>query len=588
MPGIDDWLTALESAGSRPRERGGRWSARCPAHDDSNPSLGLTVAPSGTVLVTCYAGCDFAAIRSALFGDNHSRPTAPPPPSRPKRPYVRAELPTGERYRYTDSVGGPRLVVVRGEGKRFTQWRPHPDGWEARGLDGELPLFGLDLLAAVPLDASVLVVEGEKDVLAAREAWPTQAATCWPGGANTWERVDWTPLRQRRVTLLADADDPGRAAMRGIAALLSDLECEVMVALPDGDTGLDLSDLLGAAGPQRAAARILELRQPWELAREEPSDELALIADGIEGYDESPDEPRQSLVPGGLLYASALTLLTAQRGVGKTTYCAWQAAQAEREGHRVLLLDDDDRATWRSMLPRFGATGDGVVRHRGGMHAITRERFVDLCLLLGIGVVFVDSWQRLAAAWGIADHGGFNQTDGVQWVIAPLDEAARKHDCAVVILTNPSKSESNTARGSLGLPEMVDVERSLQVDMSARTTRVYSPDEVKARDGIERDAGVWRLDADGGAFQQAAGPYTAESVARRADPALRDAVLQAVLDAHPQALNLTMVRKRVGRRAADVAIALGECVADGAIEERPGGHRQRLFSIAGMGQEEEA
>ena len=588
MYGIDEWLTALESAGSRPRERGGRWSARCPAHDDSNPSLGLTVAPSGTVLVTCYAGCDFTAIRSALFGDNHARPSAPAATSQPKRPRVRAELPPGEHYRYTDSAGGPRLVVVRGEGKRFTQWRRHPDGWEARGLDGELPLFGLDLLAAAPLDASVLVVEGEKDVLAAREAWPTQTTTCWPGGANSWERVDWTPLQQRRVTLLADADDPGRDAMRGIAAILSGLECEVLVALPDGDTGLDLSDLLGAVGPQRAATRILELRQPWEVAREEPDEELARIAAGIEGYDESPEAPRAPLVPGGLIYARGLTLITAQRGVGKTTYCAWQAARAEGEGHRVLVLDDDDRTTWRAMLARFGASGAGVVRHRGGMHAIPHDRFVDTVLLLGVDVVFVDSWQRLAAAWGVMDHGGFNQTEGMLWVIEPLRQAAEDHGCAIVILTNPSKGETKTARGSLGLPEAVDVERSLEVDMSARTTRVYSPDEVKARDGIARDAGVWRLDDDGGAFQQAAGPYTEESVAPGVDPAVLQAVLDAILGASPEPLNVTAIKKLVARRGEKVPPALAALVVDGAIKERPGKSNERLFSIAGMGKEEEA
>ena len=52
---------------------GGTWSGRsgvacCPAHDDRTPSLSLTDAADGRLLLTCHAGCDFWDVMDALRG----------------------------------------------------------------------------------------------------------------------------------------------------------------------------------------------------------------------------------------------------------------------------------------------------------------------------------------------------------------------------------------------------------------------------------------------------------------------------------------------------------------------------------------
>ena len=49
-----------------PKRVGGQWQARCPCHDDRGPSLRATIAPSGKLLLHCFAGCPFTAIRGAL------------------------------------------------------------------------------------------------------------------------------------------------------------------------------------------------------------------------------------------------------------------------------------------------------------------------------------------------------------------------------------------------------------------------------------------------------------------------------------------------------------------------------------------
>lgn len=45
---------------------GPSWSARCPAHADTRPSLSLTETGDGTLLVNCFAGCTPEAVMKAI------------------------------------------------------------------------------------------------------------------------------------------------------------------------------------------------------------------------------------------------------------------------------------------------------------------------------------------------------------------------------------------------------------------------------------------------------------------------------------------------------------------------------------------
>jgi len=48
------------------RKVGGSWMARCPAHDDREPSLSIDETDDGKVLVYCQAGCTQNAVIAAL------------------------------------------------------------------------------------------------------------------------------------------------------------------------------------------------------------------------------------------------------------------------------------------------------------------------------------------------------------------------------------------------------------------------------------------------------------------------------------------------------------------------------------------
>ena len=55
-----DRLDAVRSRGA------GKWSARCPAHQDHSPSLSIRQGDDGRILVHCFAGCTALEICSEL------------------------------------------------------------------------------------------------------------------------------------------------------------------------------------------------------------------------------------------------------------------------------------------------------------------------------------------------------------------------------------------------------------------------------------------------------------------------------------------------------------------------------------------
>lgn len=44
----------------------GRWSARCPAHEDKRPSLSIRELDDGTTLLHCFGGCDALSVVQAI------------------------------------------------------------------------------------------------------------------------------------------------------------------------------------------------------------------------------------------------------------------------------------------------------------------------------------------------------------------------------------------------------------------------------------------------------------------------------------------------------------------------------------------
>ena len=180
---ISDWLDRLQDV----RKSGAGYKARCPAHDDKNPSLSVTEGDGGTVLVTCHAasGCTFEAIRDALWPQgiapgtrvspsprNGPGPTATTEAARKPRALPDGPHDTVFLYHYAD--GSVAFASVRhepqGKAKRFSQWTPADGGlWFDRNPLQSLPLYRLPQIVEAE---KVVIVEGEKCVHAVVGAWP--------------------------------------------------------------------------------------------------------------------------------------------------------------------------------------------------------------------------------------------------------------------------------------------------------------------------------------------------------------------------------------------------------------------------------
>ena len=248
------------------------WMARCPAHEDGRPSLSVAAAEDGRVLVRCFAGCDLAAIVSALrievrdlFAEpapaqtsGSAAPSGEPLPA-PQVPAVAAWLRTmrvlpdsevasiygsGTRtgaavvFRYRDAAGTFLYDKFRPLGDRKVFWRM------PRGRPSAM--YGL---ADLPKDQRhrVVVVEGELDLHALR-AVGIQAVVSVPDGAGSRLTADLlAPLSDYKQILIAtDADDPGEELARRLRQELGARRCR-RVVFRDGDALFkDANDALKA------------------------------------------------------------------------------------------------------------------------------------------------------------------------------------------------------------------------------------------------------------------------------------------------------------------------------------------------------
>lgn len=174
-------LAALRAHGSKVIEgHGGRKAeAQCPHHDDHNASLSVT-GISGRALVWCHnPECDTRDVLAALdltMADLYDERSA--------------------TYRYDDGRTVNRYYDERGK-KRFRQ----------SGAGATSTLYHRERLTGIPAGKTVFLVEGEADVHAIEAAGGV--ATTAPQGADSFHKVDVTPLAGLWITVVVDRDGAG-------------------------------------------------------------------------------------------------------------------------------------------------------------------------------------------------------------------------------------------------------------------------------------------------------------------------------------------------------------------------------------------
>ena len=90
--------------------------------------------------------------------------------------------------------------------------------WQLKGFSdaGSKPIYGLEKVSQNALKP-ILIVEGEKTSDAASKLFPNHNVISWMGGAQSVDRVDWSKLTNKLVSIWPDNDKPGIDAARNIA-----------------------------------------------------------------------------------------------------------------------------------------------------------------------------------------------------------------------------------------------------------------------------------------------------------------------------------------------------------------------------------
>ncbi|MBI3213169.1 MAG: hypothetical protein HYZ38_05075 [Mycobacterium sp.] len=210
-------IDALRTHGSHVDERDGTTQAQCPAHDDRNPSLSIKPRDDGKgVVFFCHAGCEYPAVLGALgwtaadlFDDAVARDV----------------FSARRDYKYPDG-----RVVHRKPGKAFSQ---------SGNIKGR-SLFHADRISD---SSKVYVTEGEK-CAEAIEALAGVVAVSPAMGARKAHLFDWTPLRGKDVTIVADADDAGRKHAVQVAEQLDGIAKSVKIV--EAAIGKDAADHVAA------------------------------------------------------------------------------------------------------------------------------------------------------------------------------------------------------------------------------------------------------------------------------------------------------------------------------------------------------
>gem|GEM_PF-2270792 len=211
---IESFLKYLKGV----QRTGKRYMAKCPAHDDKNPSLSIAEGEDGRILLNCHAGCSTDKVLRAIglamrdLYPNNQR-TAPTLPK--TQTYSKPE-PSEKRkitaiYSYTDENGELLCQKLRYTPKSFS-WRTPDgkDGWKYNRPQNGMILYCLpDVEQAIAEHRPIWVVEGEKDVDTLCSYGFT--ATCSPDGAGhgKWKREYSEALKGAEVVIIPDNDEIG-------------------------------------------------------------------------------------------------------------------------------------------------------------------------------------------------------------------------------------------------------------------------------------------------------------------------------------------------------------------------------------------
>lgn len=288
---------ALEASG-RPVRNG---EARCPAHDDRNPSLSISQGREG-VVVHCHVGCtqeDVVAALGLTMADLFDAPLE----REDRKRILRV-------HDYTDPAGQLLFQTVRFDtttkSERFRQRKPNGNGgWIWKLGDIYKPLYRLpDVLAAITNGHPIIVAEGEKDCDAIRLTTGIVATTN-PLGAGNWKPEHTAVIAGANVTIIADNDTAGRKRARQLERDLRDAGCTVTDVLVPIDAK-DAAEVIGMGKGLADGFQSLEDVAPAD-DQPDPGTSVGILADGFRPSDVGNADRLAAVADGHIRFVHAWT-----------------------------------------------------------------------------------------------------------------------------------------------------------------------------------------------------------------------------------------------------------------------------------------
>lgn len=464
-----------------------RWTAKCPAHADKHPSLGVSRGVDGRLLVRCHAGCEFSAIMKAVgWKDSEAFPEPGPRKTSSKegggtrsgRTFATDSAAISHLERslggsvtgtwiYRDASAQEVFRVVRFDGcrgARSKQYRPlhrDADGWHIADPPGLLPLYGLPELAKAD---TVWVCEGEKCVEIFRELG--LVATTNAHGALATDKTDWSPLAGKLVPVCPDHDAAGEthtADVLGQLTKLAPAPTTRVVRLPESNLGDDIEQFVGVRRRRGASDEDIrrELEQLAAASRnEKPSEELVIVRLS------DVTSRRQSYLWPRRIPSASSTLLGGRQGGTKnlfaydvsarvTTGLPWpdEPAGPRRAPQSVILLEAEEHLE-SSIVPRLAAAGADLSRvhfikgaptqnpNRTRLISIQRDAESIERLARRLGDVALVVVSPVTSYLGDVEQNSNEQVRNE--IIYPLKTLAETIGCAVLIIKHPNKDWKNS------------------------------------------------------------------------------------------------------------------------------------------------
>jgi hypothetical protein len=336
------------------------WTAKCPAHDDRDPSFKLDQGDDGRALVFCHAGCTLDQLARALGLDVRELFELE------EQPTDRVEVAS---YDYTDEDGKPLFQVVRFSPKDFRQRRPNGE-WGIQ--DVRRVLYRLPkVIEAVKARELVCLVEGERDVHTL-EGKGKVATTC-PGGAGKWRDEYTETLRGANVLIIQDVDPvdpktghrPGQEHAHAVYQALKGVAAKVIVRQPA--VGKDVTDHVAAGYGLKTLVDV----DPDNQVVVEPERMQVLSA---REFMQLPDPDTEGYLLGPLIYKGHRIVVGGWTGHGKTTFVLHMTAAAcygrpflnwEGRGDlRALVVDvEQGRRTVKRRIREVGLQDSDRVKY---------------------------------------------------------------------------------------------------------------------------------------------------------------------------------------------------------------------------------